>query len=341
MEVSTTAIPVTESSQAGHARRIASTLAVRLGFKEEAAGKVALVTSEAAKNLAAHAREGLILLRALHEGPHVGVEVLAVDKGPGMADVSRCMQDGYTTAGTGGSGLGAMRRMSSTFDIYSQPGVGTALLAQLWADKPPARMSMDVGAVCVAMAGEEVCGDAWSVDRVEGESARYRFLVADGLGHGPDAARASRAAVVSFLEQGGADMLQVMRGAHEEMRSTRGAAVALAELRARDGKLEFVGVGNISAAIVSPSGIQRLVSMNGTLGHQMSRLQSFPYAWTPVSRLVMCSDGLATQWRVDRYPGLLSHHPALLAGVLYRDFCRGRDDATVLVAAAASESPTS
>ncbi|ATB30366.1 ATP-binding SpoIIE family protein phosphatase [Melittangium boletus] len=336
MEVSTTALPVTESSQAGHARRTAAALAERLGFKEEAAGKVALVTSEAAKNLVAHAREGLLLLRALHEGPHVGVEVLAVDKGPGMADVERCMQDGYTTAGTGGSGLGAMRRMASTFDIYSQPGVGTAVLARLWADKSPPRPSMDVGAVCVAMAGEEVCGDAWSVDCVDPAAGRYRFLVADGLGHGPDAARASRAAVVSFLEQSGADLLQVMRGAHEEMRSTRGAAVALAELRPHDAKLEFVGVGNISAAIIAPSGTQRLVSMNGTLGHQMSRLQSFSYGWGPASRLVMCSDGLATQWRVDRYPRLLAHHPALLAGVLYRDFYRGRDDATVLVAAAAS-----
>ncbi|WP_434385942.1 ATP-binding SpoIIE family protein phosphatase [Melittangium boletus] len=334
--MSTTALSVTESSQAGHARRTAASLAERLGFKEEAAGRVALVTSEAAKNLVAHAREGIILLRRLQTDGHVGVEVLALDKGPGMADVARCMQDGYTTAGTGGSGLGAMRRMSSTFDIYSQVGGGTAVLAQVWADKPAPADRMDVGAVCVPLPGEEVCGDAWSVDLTEGAAPRYRFFVADGLGHGPDAARASRAAVVSFQELTGQDAASLIRGAHEELRSTRGAAVALAELHPRDGRLEFVGVGNITAAVVTPTGIQRMVSMNGTLGHQMMRLQSFSYTWGPESRLVMCSDGLATQWRVDRYPGLLAHHPALLAGVLYRDFCRGRDDATVLVAAPAA-----
>jgi anti-sigma regulatory factor (Ser/Thr protein kinase) len=327
MEVSTTAIAVTESSQAGHARRTASMLAASLGFDEEAQGKVAIVVSEAAKNLVAHAREGLILLRALHAGPHVGVEMLALDKGPGMVDVERCLRDGYSTAGTGGVGLGAMRRMSSVFDIHSVPGVGTAVLAQLWAGKPPPASGLEVGVVCVPMKGEEVCGDSWAVDR---KGDRFHFLVSDGLGHGPEAARASRAAVVSFLEQGPNELVELLRGMHQELHSTRGAAVALAAL---DGaRLHFTGVGNISAAVVSPEGIQRMVSMNGTLGHQSHRMQQFSYTWGPGATLVMCSDGLTTQWRVDGYPGLLSRHPSLVAGVLYRDFVRGRDDATVLVA---------
>lgn len=328
MEVSSTAIVVTESSQAGQARRMASALAARLGFSEEAQGKVAIVVSEGAKNLVAHAREGLILLRPLHEGPHVGVEMLALDKGPGMADVDRCLRDGFSTAGTSGAGLGAMRRMASLFDIHSVPGVGTAVVAQLWADKPPPASGVEVGAVCVPMTGEEVCGDSWAMDRKNG---RVLFLVADGLGHGPEAARASRAAVVSFLEQGHHELVELLRGAHQELRSTRGAAVSFAAL---DGAwLHYAGVGNIAAAVVSPAGvIQRLVSMNGTLGHQASRMQQFSYPWSPGSTLVMCSDGLGTQWRLDGYPGLLSRHPSLVAGVLYRDFARGRDDATVLAA---------
>lgn len=335
MEVSTTALAVTESSQAGHARRTAAALASKLGFNEEAQGKVALVASEAAKNLVAHAREGQLLLRALHAGSHVGVELLALDKGPGMADVDRCMRDGYTTAGTGGSGLGAIRRMSTVFDIYSQPGAGTALLAQLWLSKPP-RAEVEVGAVCVPIRGEEVCGDAWSLDLKDGRSV---LLVADGLGHGPEAARASRAAVVSFLEQGTSDVTVLLKGAHGELRSTRGAAVALASLRPGDPRLDFSGVGNIAASVLSPQGgMQRMVSMNGTVGHQMHRVQSFSYTWSPDSVLVMCSDGLLTQWRVDGSPGLLHRHPSLVAGVLYRDFSRGRDDVTVLVA---RESPRS
>jgi anti-sigma regulatory factor (Ser/Thr protein kinase) len=328
MEVSSTVLAVTESSQAGHARRTAAALAARLGFNEEAQGKVAIVVSEAAKNLVAHVPGGgHILLRALYAGPHVGLEVLALDKGPGMADVDRCLRDGYSTAGTSGVGLGAMRRMASLFDIHSVPGLGTAVLAQLWADKPPPAARVEVGVVCVPMPGEEVCGDSWAVDFKQG---RFFVLVADGLGHGPEAARASRAAVVSFLEQGSRELVELMRGAHQELRSTRGAAVALASVEGA--RLHFAGVGNIAAAIASPGAIQRLVSMNGTLGHQAHRMQQFSYTWSPGDTLVMCSDGLATQWRLDPYPGLLARHPSLVAGVLYRDFARGRDDATVLVA---------
>jgi anti-sigma regulatory factor (Ser/Thr protein kinase) len=327
MEVSSMAIPVTESSQAGQARRAAAAMAARLGFNEEAQGKVALVVSEAAKNLVAHAREGQILLRPLYAGPHVGVEMLALDKGPGMADVDRCMRDGYSTAGTGGSGLGAMRRQSALFDIHSVPGVGTAVLARLWAGKPPAPEAMEVGVVCLPKPGEEVSGDSWAVDVKEG---RTLFLVADGLGHGPDAARASRAAVVSFLEQGSRELVELLRGMDQELRSTRGAAVALAML---DGaQLHYAGVGNISSAVVAPASAQRMVSMNGTLGHQAPRMQRFSYSWSAGATLVMCSDGLSTQWKLEGYPGLLARHPSLAAGVLYRDFCRGRDDVTVLVA---------
>ena len=336
--MNSTAITVSEGSQAGHARRTAAALAARLGFNEEEQGKVALVASEAAKNLVAHAREGQLLLRALYSGAHVGVEVLALDKGPGMADVDRCMQDGYTTTGTGGSGLGAMRRIATLFDIHSVPGVGTGVLAQLWSGKPPPPEPLEVGVVCVPMHGEEVCGDSWAVDFKDG---RAFFLVADGLGHGPDAARASRLAVASFLEQGAQQgLVELLRGLHQELRSTRGAAVSVAELTGP--QMLYAGVGNIAAAVLSPEGtIQRMVSMNGTLGHQASRMQQFTYGWSPGSLLLMYSDGMGTQWRLDAYPGLLARHPSLVAGVLYRDYSRGRDDVTVLVAReAASRGPT-
>ena len=140
------------------------------------------------------------------------------------------------------------------------------------------------------------------------------------------------AAVAAFLEQHTADVSALLKGAHEPMRGTRGAAVAIASLDPASLRLDFAGVGNISAAVLSPQGVQRMVSMNGTLGHQLHRIQPFAYTWSPEALLVMCSDGLVTQWRVDVYPGLSAHHPSVVAGVLYRDFCRGRDDATVLVA---------
>lgn len=327
MEVSSTAVAVTESSQAGHVRRLAAALAGRLGFSAEDQGRVALVASEVAKNLVAHAREGQVLLRELYAGSHVGVELIALDKGPGMEDVQRCLEDGYSTAGTAGKGLGAIRRQSNLFDLYSRPE-GTAVLAQVWAGRPPPDSPWEVGAVCLPMPGQEVSGDAWAITQ---RGPHLLALVADGLGHGPVAARASRAAVMALLREQEGEPVALLGALHRELHSTRGAAVALAELSTEGSQLHYAGVGNISAAVIAPQGTSRLVSMVGTLGHMAPRMQQFSYPWSPGSALLMHSDGLTAHWRLQPYPGLLEHHPSLVAGVLYRDFNRGRDDATVVV----------
>ena len=75
-----------------------------------------------------------------------------------------------------------------------------------------------------------------------------------------------------------------------------------------------------------------MVSHNGTVGHVTRKVQEFVYPWLPGALVIMHSDGLGTQWSLERYPGLALRDPALIAGVLYRDFQRGRDDVTVLVA---------
>jgi hypothetical protein len=96
--------------------------------------------------------------------------------------------------------------------------------------------------------------------------------------------------------------------------------------------VRFAGVGNISGTIVSPAKSSSMVSYNGTVGHEVRKIQEFVYEWPKGGLLVMHSDGMGTQWRLDRYAGLADKHPSLIAGVLYRDFNRGRDDVTVLVA---------
>lgn len=126
------ALPITEPSQVGEARRTAITRAIQLGFSESERGKVALVVTEAANNLIRHAERGTMLLRSLARDGVLGLEVMTLDTGPGMRYVGQCLQDGYSTAGTAGNGLGAIARLSSSFDLYSVPGSGTALVARLW-----------------------------------------------------------------------------------------------------------------------------------------------------------------------------------------------------------------
>ena len=99
---------------------------------------------------------------------------------------------------------------------------------------------------------------------------------------------------------------------------------------ARD-HLGFAGIGNIGASLVSATQVRGLASLPGIVGGQYRKAQVFDYAHANGKLLIMYSDGLQSRWNLENYPGLVHRHPAVIAAVLHRDFCRGRDDVTVLV----------
>jgi anti-sigma regulatory factor (Ser/Thr protein kinase) len=321
------ALPINEPSQASEARRIASRLAARFGFSEIQTGEVALVTTEAATNLLKHATAGMLVMRALRSGSNHCIELIALDHGPGISDPERCMVDGFSTASSPGTGLGAIRRLSTTFDFYSIPTKGTVLFSRIWS-APPAREAFETGGIGVPKSGETICGDAWGSD-VDGE--RLSVAVIDGLGHGPDAAVASHAALAAFRRSPGRTPAEIIESMHGALRSTRGAAIAIASINRDRGRVLYCGVGNISGTILSAGRIQRMVSHNGTVGHALRKVQEFQYTIEPNDLLVMHSDGISAGWTIEEYSGVLRHHPAILAASIYRDHCRGRDDATVVV----------
>jgi hypothetical protein len=298
------------------------------------------VATEAATNLAKHATGGQVVLRSLApEDAGCGVEVLALDRGPGIADVGRSLRDGYSTAGTAGAGLGAIRRLADLFDLATAPGLGTALVARVCRrDVPDAAppQAVEVGAVCLPVAGEEACGDAWAV---ESSPTRTAVLVADGLGHGLLAATAAAEAVRVFRKTAGSHPEEIVRALHAALRPTRGAAAAVAVIDHPARTLRYAGVGNISGVVLALGRRQGLVSHSGTLGHDARKVQSFEYVWPAGALLVMHSDGLASQWDLGRYPGLSARHPALAAGVLYRDYRRDRDDVGVVCLREAGGTP--
>lgn len=325
-------VSISESSQAGEARRMALALATQLGFNETERGKVGIVVTEVAKNLVQHALNGLLVLQTLEKNNQAGIEILALDNGPGMENVSICLRDGFSTAKTLGNGLGAISRLSGLFDVHSIVGLGTAVLAQLWANpsfKPDLKHKLEHGGICLPIAGEAVSGDAWAISQ---SADRSLLLVADGLGHGPMAADAATAAVRVFQENVHRSPKEIVEAVHQALRSTRGAAMAIADIDFEQQSVQFVGIGNISATVLSPTGISRMVSHNGTVGHEVRKIQAFTYPWHPEGILIMHSDGLGSHWQLDRYLGLTAKHPSIIAGVLYRDFNRGRDDVTVVVA---------
>jgi len=325
------AIAIDDSSQVGEARRSATAMAAATGLTETDAGRIAILATEAATNIAKHAGHGELALRTVSSGDLLGVELIAIDSGPGIPDLDRALTDGYSTAGSPGTGLGAMSRLATTFDIFTVPGAGTVLTARVESDRGSTRTkrAFDVGVVRVSKRGESYCGDDWSL--VCDEGGRAVLTVADGLGHGQAAADASKRAVEIGAEQSGGPPGVIVAQIHAGLRSTRGAAIAVAELTSTGTEVRFAGLGNISASIVSSKRSKSLVSHNGIAGHEMRKVQEFSYDWPPDALLVMHSDGVSARWDLSRYPGLALRDPSVVAGVIYRDFSRGRDDALVVV----------
>jgi anti-sigma regulatory factor (Ser/Thr protein kinase) len=187
-------VPVTEESQPAAARRAAVALAHEAGLDEPTIGNVALVVTELATNLVKHAQGGELLMRRLGADGNEGIEVLSLDKGPGMSNLSLALEDGYSTAGSPGTGLGSVFRTARDFDIYSQPGKGTAVVARIRArragrEEPYAKA---LGVVRQAKPGESVCGDNWIV---RWSADAWLCAVVDGLGHGLIASQAATAIV--------------------------------------------------------------------------------------------------------------------------------------------------
>jgi anti-sigma regulatory factor (Ser/Thr protein kinase) len=323
--MTSTAIVIEAVDQAGEARRAVIALATKLGLGETIAGRAAVVVMECATNILKHAGSGQIVLSALSEGM---IEVLALDKGPGMENVEACARDGYSTVGSPGTGLGAIRRLSSECEIYSAPGKGTAVLSRIWNGTQGIRgRPVSLGAVSVAKAGEEVSGDDWAFHQGSGYAT---LMVVDGLGHGRSAADGAAAAIIGFRKAAEEQPVPLLMAVHRALQPTRGAAASVARIDFETRTVRYAGIGNVGGVISGPEEVRQMVSMPGIAGHNARNVREFTYAWPQRSLVLLYSDGLGSHWSLDTYPGLAWRDPALIAGVLYRDWSRGRDDATIV-----------
>lgn len=257
-----------------------------------------------------------------------GVELVAIDRGPGMRDIAHSIGDGHSTTGTLGIGLGAIVRQASWYDLHSVPGRGTVLVAQVWPAAAPAPEW--AGGLIRPITGEQICGDGFAVRSAE---RRRQLLVCDGLGHGPLAALATQEALRAFRAGAWLPPAAVVELLHRTLGHTRGAAVAVAELDLDGGVVRFAGLGNIAGTVFGPDGRRRgMVSLPGIAGHQKRQIREYEYPLAPGAVVLLHSDGVVDRWNPADYPGVLTHSPQLIAATVLRDAGTRRDDAGVLVA---------
>lgn len=322
----TQVLPVEDSSQVGHARRIAQKQAEQLGFDAIDSGRVALVVTELASNILKHARNGELHLRVL-PGEAAGIEVIAIDRGQGF-DLHACMADGFSTRGTQGIGLGAMSRQAQVFDAHSDSR-GTVVLTRFY-PRTASVKDVPLGVYQHSLHDDPACGDVWEVCL---QGRQLSILMIDGLGHGPEAEYAAKAGATAFNRDPFAEPALLLDDIHHDMRGTRGGALAVAQFDAGKDQLRFIGIGNIGATLIGVDKSRGMASHPGIVGLQYRKISSASYPQSAGQLLIMFSDGLQSRWNLRDYPGLIYRHPAIIAAVLQRDYCRGTDDVTVLVTA--------
>lgn len=308
---------------------MALSAAHRLGFDETRSGELALLATEASRNVLIHGGGGQIVLAGTKDSGEPVARILALDRGAGISNIPQAMSDGYSTSGTMGGGLGAMKRIATVFEIFSGKS-GTVVMLEL--GRTSQTENLQIGGIAIPHPGERVCGDEWSYHRA---AERTLAVLVDGLGHGLGAAEAAKEAIATFRERVELPPGQILQYMHDALRKTRGAVAAIAEIRPNEKSFVFAGVGNIACSLYSNGASRSFVSHNGTLGMHMSRVQEFRSDWPQDAVLVLHSDGLQSKWDLSSYAGLIARHPAVIGGALLRDFRRERDDASVVVVKAA------
>jgi len=305
-------------------------LAHAVGFSAKKMAEFEIIIAEITSNLVKHTAAGGELLVKLLQGETQGIEIIAIDGGPGMDSVHKWMEDGASSTNTLGQGLGAIKRLSDEFDIYSQQGWGTILLCRLFKQKPVIKKNIfRTGTLMIPKPGETVCGDNYFYS-VKGNS--LRLALSDGLGHGKEANIAANRTLQVFKDNLVAAPEQQIRQIHEESRKTRGAVMFVMHLDITNRQLTYCGVGNIAAKLISVNKAKSLVSYNGIVGHSIpNRTSNHMIPWNSNDVLIIHSDGVVSRWELQKYPSILKNDPVIIAAVIYKDFCRKNDDVTVIV----------
>lgn len=334
MDKSFTSYLIEERSYVAYIKREIHREVSGLGFSESRTGEVDIIVSELASNLIKHASGGEFLYRTFRVEDASVIEILCIDQGPGMSDPARMMKDGVSTTATLGQGLGAISRLSDSFQIYSLPKWGTVVhvtaSSRKERDFKRSQADIEVRALCVNKPKETVSGDAYSLKRTD---SSIQIFLGDGLGHGQHAHTAVSHAIAAFQSCTDEEPQEVVRYIHEKVRRTRGLVASIASFDLKSRTWRICAVGNIMTRLYSGITFRNYLSYNGTVGMNIpNTLHDSVFEGGKNQYLIMISDGIRSRYELTRYPSILKYDGMILAGAIYKDYSRRTDDASVVIA---------
>jgi len=291
-----------------------------------------LIVAEMTSNLFKYSDDGELLLGVFQNGGSPYIELISIDNGPGMINPAKMMQDGMSTSNTLGHGLGSMKRLSDTFELYSQIGWGTIVLSRVYNDPEKAKVKNDliIRPIVVFKPGEKTSGDGFTYKKTD----KYiKMMLADGLGHGPEANLAINEAANAFKVFPDYSPTQTLRFIHSAIKKTRGAVINIICYDFQRKVWTTAGVGNIAVRMSGPVNFKNHMSYNGIVGHNIpNTMNDQEYVAEEYNQAMLCSDGIKTRIDMARYPMMYKYDTSILAAAIYKDHARRTDDMSVVIA---------
>jgi len=304
------------------------------GFEAKQLAEIDLIVSEMGSNLVKHASGGEILAGIQQTDEGVTLELIGLDSGPGMTDPEKMMLDGASTTQTLGHGLGSIRRLSHTFEIYSRKDWGTILLSRVHKKtdgrKAHSIPSTRINALVVAKPGETLSGDGCCY--INAKDDTIHLLVADGLGHGAEAHRAVKEAVTAFRAFDSKSPVDILRHLHQSIKKTRGMVATVVIIDPKNKRWRFCGIGNIGMRFNGLQQSKSYLSYNGIVGHNIpNTLNDQELSLNDYQQVMLCSDGIRSRWEHAKHPTIHKYDLSLQAAAIYKEFGRRTDDMSVII----------
>lgn len=302
------------------------------GINPARVNELDIIVAEMTSNLFKYGDDGEILVGTFTNGSNPYIELISIDNGPGMINPSKMMQDGISTTNTMGCGLGSIKRLSDNFDLYSLHGWGTIVLSRVFNDREKIRNTspLIMRPIVVAKPGETKSGDGFAFKKTD----KYiKMMLADGLGHGPEANKAVNEAEAAFRVFPDYSPIETMRFIHSAIKKTRGAVMNITCYDLESKTWTTAGIGNIASRMLGPSTFRNHMSYNGIVGHNIpGSMSDQQYPADQFNEIVLCSDGIKTRWDLAKYPQMYKYDLTVLAAAIYKDHARRNDDMSVVVA---------
>jgi anti-sigma regulatory factor (Ser/Thr protein kinase) len=303
------------------------------GARGEIAARSAAIATEIGRNILRHARGGRMGVELVRRDGAVGIEIIGIDRGAGLANVAGALSGSPDTGGAGG--IGRIRRLSSELDLDVRVGEGTRIAARVFEEsiegQAGRRRRPEVGIHGRPMPGEAVSGDhAASWRTAEG----LVVALCDGLGHGPLARAAASRAVATVGAHANAPLDTIFGEVHRALGSTRGGVLAVARIHERTRDVEFAIVGDVGVWLCSGAGTsQRFSGAPAVLGAPggARKLRRETASFGDENVLVLASDGIHSSLQPNADPGLYLDSPAASAHRFVTAGARAHDDALVVV----------